>query len=268
MVTVRANGAHLAQVQVRAVSGALEAGATALAGHLDAVGHEWHSIASLLPDVVYLVRYQVTGTGGLSTTGSGTFGTAPPVETVRASVFPTPGITVGIGQPIVLTFSHPVDTYAAQQAVLSRLQLAMSKPVPGGWHWFSSVELHFRPARYWPVGEQVRLSGDLDGWDLGGGKWGEGQISTAFVVGPSHISTVDLAAHEMTVTSNGQVVYTWPISAGAPQWPTMDGTHVVLDRDSVVRMDSASVGIPVNSPAGYDELVYWDVHISDSGEYV
>ena len=28
------------------------------------------------------------------------------------------------------------------------------------------------------------------------------------------------------------------------------------------------MGIPVNSPNGYDETVLWDVHISQSGEYV
>jgi hypothetical protein len=33
-------------------------------------------------------------------------------------------------------------------------------------------------------------------------------------------------------------------------------------------MISSTNGIPVNSPGGYDELVYNDVHISDSGEYV
>ena len=48
----------------------------------------------------------------------------------------------------------------------------------------------------------------------------------------------------------------------------MNGVHLVLDRSSVVRMNSATNGVPVNSPDGYDELVYWDVHISDSGEYV
>jgi lipoprotein-anchoring transpeptidase ErfK/SrfK len=200
--------------------------------------------------------------------GSSTFESAPPAETVTASVFPTPGISVGVGQPIVIIFSHPIDTYAAQQAVLSRLSVAMSKPVPGGWHWFSSVELHFRPASYWPVGEQVRLTGNLDYWDIGGGAWGQGEVSTAFAVGDSHISTVYLAAHQMVVTDNGQVIYDWPVSAGRAQYPSMDGTHIVLDRESVVRMDSATVGIPVSSPNGYNELVYWDVHIADSGEYV
>ncbi len=48
----------------------------------------------------------------------------------------------------------------------------------------------------------------------------------------------------------------------------MDGIHIVLDKEPVVHMVSSTVGIPVNSPNGYDEYVYNDVHISDSGEYV
>ena len=36
----------------------------------------------------------------------------------------------------------------------------------------------------------------------------------------------------------------------------------------VVTMDSATVGIPRNSPDGYYETVDWDVRISNSGEFV
>ena len=178
---------------------------------------------------VYTVRYVVAAASGLRAIGSGVFATAPPTEAVTASVFPSPGIVVGVGQPVVLMFSQPVDSYAAQQAVLSHFRVAMSEPVAGGWHWFSPVELHFRPTSYWPVGEEVKVTGDLDGWDVGGGAWGEGDVSTAFVVGARHISTVNLATHVMTVTDNGQVVYSWPISAGAPggrRWtaPTLSST--------------------------------------------
>jgi len=70
------------------------------------------------------------------------------------------------------------------------------------------------------------------------------------------------------VTLNGRTIATYPISGGKPTDPTMNGLHLVLDRESVVRMNSATNGIPVNSPDGYDELVYEDVHISDTGEYV
>ena len=72
----------------------------------------------------------------------------------------------------------------------------------------------------------------------------------------------------MTVMDNGKVVATYPMSGGRPKYPTMNGTHIVMDREPVVHMVSSTVGIPVNSADGYDELVYNDVHISDSGEYV
>ena len=263
VVTLKARTGRLKDVRVVAV-----ADRTVLTGTLDPAANEWRSTGGLWPASTYTLSYMVAGAGGLSAEGSDTFATAPAPETVTASVFPSPGIAVGVGQPIVFTFSQPVGTYAAQQAVLSRLHIAMTQPVPGGWHWFSAVELHFRPSSYWPVGEQVEVSGDLNGWDIGGGEWGQGSVSTAFVIGDSHISTVDLATHEMTVTDNGQVIYSWPISAGSDRWPTMNGTHIVLDRESVVHMISSTVGIPVDSPAGYNEFVYWDVHISDSGEYV
>jgi len=257
-------GARLVSVRARPVSGG-----PALAGALDAQAGTWTATGHLLPSTTYLVTYEVEGPGGLVAYGSSRFVTAPPavVESVT-SLFPTPGLVVGIGQPIVIYFKHPVDTYAAQQAVLSHLHLAMSKPVPGGWHWFSSVELHFRPAHFWPVGERVELTGNLAGWDVGGGAWGEGSLATSFVIGASHVTVVDVAAHDMTVYDNGKAIYKWPISAGAPNWPTQNGVHIVLDRESEVRMVSSSVGIPVNSPGGYDEEVFWDVHISSSGEYV
>ena len=169
VVTVRANGARLVKVHVQAAPVG-----TSLPGRLVQAADEWRSTGGLLPGATYTVTYEVAGYG-LHATGLATFRTSPPAETVTAGLFPSPGIVVGVGQPIVVSFSQPVGTYSAQQAVLSHLRIAMSKPVPGGWHWFSSVELHFRPDNYWPVGEQVRVSGDLDGWDVGGGAWGEGR---------------------------------------------------------------------------------------------
>jgi lipoprotein-anchoring transpeptidase ErfK/SrfK len=98
--------------------------------------------------------------------------------------------------------------------------------------------------------------------------WGAGQPTAHFTVGDARISTANLATHQMTVTENGKVVANYPMSGGREKYPTMNGTHIVLDRASVVHMISSSNGIPVNSPDGYDELVYSNVHISDSGEYV
>jgi lipoprotein-anchoring transpeptidase ErfK/SrfK len=138
----------------------------------------------------------------------------------------------------------------------------------GGWHWFSDHELHFRPKDYWPANEKITVAWDLRGWNAGAPGWGDGGGVVHFSVGDARVSYADLGKHLMTVSVNGRVVATYPISAGKPSDPTMNGVHLVLDRSSVVRMNSATNGVPVNSADGYDELVYWDVHISDSGEYV
>ena len=72
----------------------------------------------------------------------------------------------------------------------------------------------------------------------------------------------------MTVTSNGAVVRTVPQSSGREKYPTMGGVHIALEKSQHVVMDSETVGIPRNSPDGYREDVYWNVAITNGGEYV
>jgi len=108
----------------------------------------------------------------------------------------------------------------------------------------------------------------LAGVDAGSGIWAMANTTVNFVIGDSHISTANVVTHEMTVTDNGAVVKTVPISAGRTTLPTMNGVHIALYRQQDVHMVSSTVGIPVNSPDGYDEHVFWDVNISDGGEFV
>jgi lipoprotein-anchoring transpeptidase ErfK/SrfK len=247
----------------------LSAGAGgAVAGALDPTSTKWQSSGALQTSATYRLLAVLTGAGGASVTKAATFTTLVPAALVTASVYPDTGMTVGVGQPVVLTFDHDINTAAQQRAVVSHLTVAMSRPVPGGWYWFSPHELHFRPAAYWPAHERVSVSGDLAGWDAGNGRWGAGTISDSFSIGDARISYANLASHVMTVTLNGATIAVYPISGGRDKYPTMAGDHIVLDRESVVHMVSSTVGIPVNSPDGYDEYVYQDVHISDSGEYV
>ena len=46
------------------------------------------------------------------------------------------------------------------------------------------------------------------------------------------------------------------ISAGRDKYPTKSGVHITFEKSQVVTMDSATVGIPRNSPDGYYEKVY------------
>ena len=98
-----------------------------------------------------------------------------PENSVNASVFPSDGLAVGVGQPIVFRFDHFVSSDSARAAVLSHLDVTESQPVLGGWHWFNDSELHFRPRSYWPAKERVTVAWDLRGWDAGNGMWGAGR---------------------------------------------------------------------------------------------
>jgi lipoprotein-anchoring transpeptidase ErfK/SrfK len=249
---------------VRVVS----AGGGQAAGMFARSGREWQSTVPLQYGTTYHVFVTAIGSTHARTEVTSTFGTLIPATFVSASVFPTEGLVVGVGQPIVFHFDQSISTTAAQAEVLSHLEVTESQPVPGGWAWFGPNELHFRPQGFWPAHDQVTVSWDLTGWDAGPGLWGASQGTVQFVVGDAHVSLVNLETDVMTVTDNGRVVALYLVSGGKPTDPTMDGTHIVLDKATVVRMDSATNGIPVNSPDGYDELVYNDVHISDSGEYV
>jgi lipoprotein-anchoring transpeptidase ErfK/SrfK len=261
-VFVATSAGRLTAVRVASASGA------PLAGTFASSRHWWQSTSQLAPGTAYRVTASVTAPSGVTARSTSTFRTVTPEAFVDATLWPGDGLTVGVAQPVVIRFNHFVNSDAARARVLQHLTVTASRPVAGGWHWFSANELHFRPKAYWPVGEKVTVTSDLDGWDAGDGRWGAGHHSVHFAIGDAHISVANLVTHRMTVTNNGGVVATYPFSGGRDMYPTMNGLHIVMDRQSVVRMISSTNGIPVDSPDGYDELVYDDVHISDGGEYV
>lgn len=260
-VTVVSTYGALASVEV-------SGGKTPVSGVLALDHYKWTSSGGLEPGTVYSVTATIKGPDGVEAKHVSTFTTLKPVVTVTNTLFPYGGMTVGVGEPVIVKFNHAISTTEAQQSVISHFTVTESNPVPGGWHWFSPYELHFRPEAYWPTGEKVTVTSNLDGWDAGAGRWGAGHVTASFVVGDSHVAVANLASERMTVYLNGAAIATYAISGGRPQYPTMNGTHIVMDKEHVVHMVSSTVGIPVNSPNGYDEYVYNDVHISDSGEYV
>jgi lipoprotein-anchoring transpeptidase ErfK/SrfK len=260
-IAVATRSGYLFSVRVTTSAGAPVAGMLTSA-------NAWRSTTRLLrPDTDYRITATASAASGEHVQSTSRFRTLTPSANVAATIFPD-GLTVGVAQPVVIRFDHYITNPLSRAAVLSHFTVTESHPVPGGWHWFSNNELHFRPKSFWPTGEKVTVTSDLEGWSAGEGLWGSGHVTVSFTVGPSHVSVVNLATNRMTVSDNGKVIANYPFSGGRTTDPTMNGTHIVLDRQSVVRMISSSNGVPVNSPDGYDELVYYDVHITDSGEYV
>ncbi len=258
-LTVKVTNGSLRSVEV-------DAGATLIDGVIDAHGTIWRSQTTLVPLTTYVATVTYADGAARSHTETLKVVAADTDKHLRVMLSPD-GDTVGVGSPIIARFSRSVPV--AQRAnVEARLAVTTTPNVVGAWHWMSDQELHWRPPTYWKPGTKVQVSATLDNFYVGAGVWGTGSHTATFRVGDSHISRVDVARHQMYVYDNGTLIKTMPISAGRDKYPTKNGVHITFEKSQVVTMDSATVGIPRNSPDGYYEKVYWDVRISYGGAFV
>jgi lipoprotein-anchoring transpeptidase ErfK/SrfK len=236
-----------------------------IAGAVSTAATAWVSASTLVPSTVYSVQAALRQSDGTVVERRTHVQASPAPALMTAGTSPQGGATVGVGEPVVVYFhGHVTNRAAAQRA----LQVHSSPPVAGAWHWFGDSEVHYRPAAYWPAGTSVTVTAVLHGVELAPGTWGVTSPTATFHVGPAHVSVVDIAAHTMTVYSDGQVARVLKVSAGRDKYPTRRGVHIVLSKQSDKLMDSATVGIPRSSPDGYYEHVAWDVRISDGGAFV
>ncbi|WP_158588090.1 L,D-transpeptidase [Actinomadura logoneensis] len=186
-----------------------------------------------------------------------------------ADVTPREGEVVGIGMPIIVTFTRPVPSRAKVERVL---RVRMSQPVQGGWYWLSSRQAVYRPRSYWPSGERVVLDARLEELRDVAGMSGARNVRRGFRVGRARISVVDTRAHRMRVREDGRLVRTTPISAGRggkPAYTTTNGVHLVMRKSDPVVMTSAWMGVTdPKDPRYYKLKVRYAVQISATGEYV
>ena len=260
-------------VILQIVNGKLRSVAVTAAGHdyIDGTLTEndtvWTSAETLIPLTRYHAAVSYTDSNGDTKAAILNFAAADASKHLKVTLSPGDGNTVGVGSPVIASLSRPVPK-GERAIVESRLSVTVTPAVVGAWHWMSDQELHWRPPRYWKRGTAVTVSADLSNLYLGKGIWGTGKHTSSFKIGDSHISRVDAARHEMYVYNNGTLIRTMPISAGRDKYPTKSGVHITFEKSQVVTMDSATVGIPRNSPDGYYEKVYWDVRISYGGAFV
>ena len=203
--------------------------------------------------------------GGRREVRTSSFKTVTPAEILKVPISPLDGQTVGIGMPLAL---YPTVAVSDRAAFESRLKVTTSPPVAGAWHWFSDTELHYRPESFWTPGTEVSLEANVGGYHNGDGVWAVTPRAMSFTIGEAHVSTVDAATHQMTVTSDGNVLQTMDVSTGRDEYPTASGVHVVSEKQPSVVMDSSTIGIPQGSAGSYRQTVFMNVRISDSGEFV
>ena len=239
---------------------------TAVPGAVTAGG--WTSREPLLPASTYRLRATVVDRAGTEREVALNTRTTLPSRTLHAVLSPGDGKVVGIGMPVVVTLDQPVTEPADRAAVVQRLTVTSRPAVAGAWRWMSPTELHYRGPSYWAAGTALSARADLDRLRLSDGTWGEGVRTTSWTIGKAVVARVDVATKTMVVTVDGTVVRTLKVSTGRAAYPTKGGVHLVLEKNKLKVMDSATVGIPRNSPAGYYEEVPDSVRISYSGEFV
>jgi lipoprotein-anchoring transpeptidase ErfK/SrfK len=178
-------------------------------------------------------------------TGTAPFG--PP------KINPANGATVGVAQPIIIDLPGRVDDAGAAE---SAVRVTSNPPVEGKFYWQTPTQLRWRPLSFWPAHTAVTV-------DAGG------TVST-FQTGDTLLATADDATHQMTITRNGTVVQTFPMSMGmsAGGHQTANGTYYVQEKMASVVMDSATYGVPSTSANGYRVTVTDAVRFDNSGNFV
>lgn len=236
----------------------------ALAGTLSTGG--WTSSSTLLPAATYRATATVRDSAAVLHRVALRAVTAPAEHLVKAALSPGDDSVVGVGRPVQVTLDRAVTDPAARAAVVARLSVRATPTVTGAWRWMDDRTLHYRPASFWRTGTKVRVQVDLQRLALPDGAWGSGARTTAFTVGEALISTVDVGAHTMTVRRNGKVLRVLRASMGRPQFPTRNGTFLVLEKQRKRVMDSATVNLPPGTPA-YRTEVEHAVRITNSGTF-
>jgi len=272
-VTVAVTGGTLAAVTVTPDGPASDGvSPVAVTGALDPAAHTWTSDRTMTPGTSYTVKVTAADAAGHRTQTTSTFATAAAARVNGVTPTPLNHAVVGVGLPVSLAFDKPV---ADRAAVERALRITTSPPVQGSWGWLTDPttgiqRVDWRPDSYWKPGTTVTLTARLSGIDTGGGRYLRRDIHDTFRIGTARISYADLRAHTLRVTENGRTVKTIRISAGRPEYPTWNGRMVVMEKQSTVRMTSASVSIATSKDSAdfYDEDVKDAVRITTSGTFV
>jgi len=227
---------------------------------------KWTSVPQLKPGATYKLSGSAEGTDGATVPISSTFKTLKTSKSLKASVAPLNGETVGVGMPVQIFWNNPVKDRAA---VEKRLSVKTSVPVEGSWHWMNSKQVNYRPKNYWPAGTKVTVNIATQGVNAGNSTWGTASRTIAFTVGKSVVTKIDVKKHRMYVNINGKPAKTIPITAGKDGFTTRSGVKLIMEKFSTKRMDARTVGIKPGDPEYYDiHDVKWAQRVTNTGEFI
>jgi lipoprotein-anchoring transpeptidase ErfK/SrfK len=229
----------------------------------------WRASELLRPSTAYTFRIAATGPNGTATSATSTFTTMKPNVRATYDLLPRDG-TVGVGMPVSVQFDSAVTTRARRAEIEKRVKVTTIPVQTGAWGWLDNRQLMWRPRIYWLPGTKVMVSATLHGLPTGRTKWITDDRQMSFTVGRSMVSNVDMRRHTLTVRRNGETIHTFPVSTGrpGPLTETRQGIKVIIERDSAIVMDSATIGIPKGAPGYYRIHTKWNLRLTWTGEFI
>ena len=202
----------------------------------------WQSRWTLSSGKQYVVRATAVDADGRSVTKVSRFRTLTPDTTASVQIFEGHNVTYGVGMPVMLTFSKPVED---KKAVEKALVLTSSKPVVGAWYWDGDQALLFRPRAYWPQNTKVGFVGHFDGVQALSRRVRHPHPPPAVVtIGRSLIVVASASDHQMKVYKDRKLFATWPISTGRPGKDTPNGTYLSIEKANPQHMVGAGLRHP------------------------
>ncbi|MEU8779373.1 Ig-like domain-containing protein [Streptomyces sp. NPDC048606] len=234
-----------------------------LPGLISADGKTWTSERNASPATEYKVEAQSTDSQSANTQ----FKTSAADKVNKVSINVSKGSTVGVAMPVSLVFDNPVKNKAE---VEKQLKVTTSNNTEGSWGWIKDYSgkdrVDWRPKEYWKSGTDVKVDMKLNGVDSGpGGGMFARDYNTEFKIGKDRRMEVSLDTKKMSVSEDGQVVRTIPISAGTPggKKASWSGKMVLMSKEGTIRMDSQTVGLG----DAYDKMVDYSMRLTWSGMY-
>ncbi|SDO42728.1 Lipoprotein-anchoring transpeptidase ErfK/SrfK [Nakamurella panacisegetis] len=274
-VTITVFAATLGDVTLKGNDGRV------IAGKIASDKGSWTSTQRMAYNTTYTFTGTATSADGKTTKISGKISTVNPKSTERASIQIPDGATVGVGAPIIITFSGKVTNRAAAEKALT-VTTSAGSAVQGNWAWMQDEQIqangpvqsqvHWRPTKspvtgatpFWPKDTKVTVQANLRGVDLGDGQWGRADFTSGFTVGRSQIVIANASTHRLIITVDGLVTKNYAVSYGKESVPgraTVTGIHLVTEKYPTFKM--------CNPQFDYcNALEKWAVRINNNGEFI
>lgn len=242
------------------------AGGEPVPGELSAGGTVWTATGKLAFNTPYKLTYTLADANGETSTESRNFTTVATANEANAVMYPASGSTVGIGQPLELSFSEPVLNKAAVEAAIT---VTSTSGQVGAFYWISDTKVRYRAEEFWAPQSTVTVDMQLFGVDFGNGMIGNFNETASFTTHNTRLAVVDNADKMMRVYIDGVLTRTFPVTLGTQDWPSTIGYHVIMDQHQTIPFKAESLGLKPGDKAYYEPVTAKNAsRISNGGAFI